>query len=417
MNRRSAYKNYTLPGIYHITVRTVETLRHPLGKVVGDMDKPDGDPEAPHVELSPVGQMVEHELLHSIAAHYPMVTVDAYVIMPEHLHFILVVSKPIVSSSGRHTHLGQVIAGFKKGCNCAYWDITGQTGTAGEPPSTGTGEPPSTGAGKAPSTGAGNMLSVPCGSPAGKRTPSNGSTGRPVLFAPGYCDVMPVDAAQLEQQRAYIKGNPRSRLMRSSNRERLQPQRGGIDTALTLSALRGYLQRECAVSQLTGLSALESRLRTIDGYVTCDSYGNRELLDRQCLPVVCHRKDARRMEEQKGRCLEAAAQGVVLVSARIAKGEREIIDEAIARGFASIIVADNGFPEVYHPSEERIKQCAASQLLIVSPWVYRYRPKDESITVAECKTMNCIAQALCRTRDSWWIDRQAEPAGSGEGNH
>lgn len=71
MDRRSNYKNYELPGIYHITLKAAEALRSPFGKVVGKIDKPDGDPEAPSVALTPVGEMVEQELLHSISAHYP----------------------------------------------------------------------------------------------------------------------------------------------------------------------------------------------------------------------------------------------------------------------------------------------------------------------------------------------------------
>ena len=126
------------------------------------------------------------------------------------------------------------------------------------------------------------------------------------------------------------------------------------------------------------------------------------MLNRRLLPVVCHRKDKDRYEEQKARCLEAAAQGAVLVSPRIAKGEQAIIDEAVARGYAVIAIADNGFPEVYHPSQERMDRCAEGLLLIITPWQYKYRGKNEAISVPACKTMNCIAQALCRLRDDWW---------------
>ena len=42
MDRRSEFKNYMLPGIYHITVKAAETLRMPFGKVVGNIDKKDG---------------------------------------------------------------------------------------------------------------------------------------------------------------------------------------------------------------------------------------------------------------------------------------------------------------------------------------------------------------------------------------
>ena len=78
------------------------------------------------------------------------------------------------------------------------------------------------------------------------------------------------------------------------------------------------------------------------------------------------------------------------------------MDEAIARGHPVVIVVDNGFPVIYHPSETRLSLCASGHMLLVTPWLYQYRPKAIGITVAECKTMNCIAQALCHTKDCWW---------------
>lgn len=125
MGRRSLINNYHHSGTYHITLRTNALFHQPLGQITGDLAKPDGDPGAPHTALSSIGQMVEEELLTSITAHYPMVEILEHVIMPEHLHFILVVWKPLVSANGRDTHLGQVIAGFKKGCNRRFWEIDG----------------------------------------------------------------------------------------------------------------------------------------------------------------------------------------------------------------------------------------------------------------------------------------------------
>lgn len=385
MDRRSNYKNYELPGIYHITLKAAEALRSPFGKVVGKIDKPDGDPEAPSVALTPVGEMVEQELLHSISAHYPMVEVQDHIIMPEHMHFIVQVKRRIMNRAGRSAHLGMIIAGYKLGCNHRWWKMTGQQMMREEPAA----EP---------------LDTRGVGARRFRRQGPHHIATLPSLFSEGYCDVMPIDEAQLEQQRAYIKGNPRSRLMRTSNRAWLQPQRGGINTALKLSALKGYLQRECAPSQLTleTLAALQHHLLLAEGLIACDSYGNRKLLSQQCLPVVCHRKDARRLAQQQERCLDAAKAGAVLVSPRIAKGEQAIIDEAVNHGYPVILIADNGFPEVFHPSAGRIEHCANGQLLLVTPWEYHYRPKDEGITVAECKTMNCLAQALCRTADDWW---------------
>jgi hypothetical protein len=127
------------------------------------------------------------------------------------------------------------------------------------------------------------------------------------------------------------------------------------------------------------------------------------LLNNILLPVVCHRKDARLFEVHKARCL-AAASGVILVSARIAKGEQDIMNAVENQGFPIITIEDNGFPTIYHPSEHRMNLCHDNKLLIVTPWQYAYQHVHDTISVAECKTMNCIVQAICRTKDSWWKD-------------
>ena len=184
MQRRMATHNYALPGIYHITLHVADGLGQPLGHIQGSLEQPDGSPDAPHVAQTQVGHMVREELLTSITGHYPMITIDTFVIMPEHLHALLHVTAPIVSSTGRPTHLGQVIAGFKKGCNRRYWALTGQDASAGEPLNT------ISAAQGVPAA----SLRVSGGSPAreAKRTPSGGMTGRRPLFAYCYCDVQPI---------------------------------------------------------------------------------------------------------------------------------------------------------------------------------------------------------------------------------
>jgi len=395
MGWRGSKKNYCWPGIYHITINVLDRKSQPLGRITGDVSKPDGDPLAPRVLLSEIGKMVEQELLQSIHAHYPMVEVQDYVVMPDHLHFIVKVHRTIISSNGRETHLGQVIAGFKKGCNRRYWELTGQE-WQGEPAKAGPASPFAVHPQGSPSP--------PAVYPQGSKCPSNASTGRPPLFSYGYVDVMPLKEGQLERQREYIRNNPRYRLMRQNDPKRLLPHRATITTALTLSALKGYLERECGARLFNNeiWEGIRQRLLTDGEFVTCDSYGNIRLLSGRMLPVVCHRKDAGMFETQKSRCLSAAASGTILVSARIAKGEHDIIDTAIKKGYPVVTVEDNGFPTIYHPSEQRTKLCADNKLLILSPWKYAYRRVGDTISVAECKTMNCIVQAICRTKDSWW---------------
>ena len=414
MGWRGSQKNYRWPGTYHITISVLERQQQPLGRIVGDVSKPDGDPLAPKVHLSEIGKMVEHELLHSIHAHYPMIDVEDYVVMPDHLHFIVVVHRDIVSSHGRDTHLGQVIAGFKKGCNRRYWELTGQTAQIwqGQPavasPSL---CPPSASFSLPASCSAPIAGSLPAVYPQASlassqpsKIPSDASTGRPPLFSYGYVDVMPLKEGQLERQREYIRNNPRYRLMRQQHPKWLVAQRASVATSLTLPALKGYLQRECGAAQFNTdkWEMLQQRLLTENNAIVCDSYGNSQLLSARLLPVVCHRKDAPLFQQQKARCLAAAASGAILVSARIAKGEQDIINSAIQQGYPVVTVEDNGFPSLYHPSEHRMDLCLANKLLIVTPWHYAYRRVDDTISVAECKAMNCVVQSICRTKDSWW---------------
>ncbi|MCR4810386.1 MAG: hypothetical protein K5896_11095 [Prevotella sp.] len=396
MQRRSPGNNYTHPGIYHITITINDRRAQSLGRVIGDVQYPDEHPNAPKVELTAIGKMVENELLHSISHHYPFIEVQDYVIMPEHLHFILNVKNSIISKKGRITHLGQVIAGFKAGCNRRYWDITGQKEVAAKPQ-------PTKVASSASSVAGGFAASTPV---LGAKK-QQFTSGRQPLFSSGYVDVIPLQEGQLETQRAYIRANPRNRLLRTTNRADLFPQRRTIDTLVTLPALKSYLIKEYALSEnnTTTWEMLKSRLMVDNQHVTCDSYGPLALFSKHLLPVVCHRRDKQLFSKQKTACLDAAAKGAILVSPRIASGEQEIMDEAITRGFPVMIVVDNGFPVIYHPSEARLGLCASGHMLLVTPWSYQYRPKGSEITVAECKTMNCIAQALCHTKDNWWKQR------------
>lgn len=416
MKRRSFTHEYSYRGYFHITISTGQQLRQPLGRVCGDIGKPDGDDTAPHVELTPFGQMVQQELLTSIKHHYPMVEVDTYVIMPDHLHILFHATRDIFSATGRRTHIGRVIAGFKQGCNRRYWEMTGRItapateGLATKSPDAITSNAEATT--EAAATNATTTKAAMALNDSVVEHHPSPSAPLPPLFDAGYCDVVPVDEAQLATQRAYILNNPRSRLLRTSNRARLIPRRGGIDTAVSPSAMCGFLRRECSATQFTPAiwQELQARFLIENGHICCDSYGNRELLKRHLLPVVCHRKDAALFTQQKARCLEAAAAGAVLVSARIARGEQDIMDAASATGYPVIRIIDNGFSDRYHPSEEMIDACANSHLLLMSPWRYQFRRKDEAIHVPFCKAMNCVAQALCRTKDDWWKHQEAPDA-------
>ena len=78
-NRLSTY-DYSEIGFYFITICT-EDKRCVLGHIAESE-------EQPHVELSRWGTAVD-AAIRGIPSHYPYVTLDKYVIMPNHIHLIL----------------------------------------------------------------------------------------------------------------------------------------------------------------------------------------------------------------------------------------------------------------------------------------------------------------------------------------
>ena len=112
MLRRRVGHDYQSRHIYLITM-TVEGRRPLLGQLAGNADAPDGTLDAPHVELSPLGEQVR-TYWQAIEQHYPTIKVLATQVMPDHLHGILFVQEQM------DQHIGQAIKGFKTACNKAY---------------------------------------------------------------------------------------------------------------------------------------------------------------------------------------------------------------------------------------------------------------------------------------------------------
>lgn len=82
--------DYSQNGAYFVTICTAE--RKPLFGVVRRGD-PCGRPPVPvYAELSEIGRIVESYLT-EIPSHYPDVHLASYVIMPDHIHMILVLTQ------------------------------------------------------------------------------------------------------------------------------------------------------------------------------------------------------------------------------------------------------------------------------------------------------------------------------------
>ena len=109
--------DYNTPGYYFITVCT-EDKKPMLCKIVGT-----GLPDGPQVVLSAYGKIADKQL-QTMRGFYSDVRVDKYVIMPNHIHLILVLEDGMDGPSGRpvptDTKIARFVGTFKRFCNRRY---------------------------------------------------------------------------------------------------------------------------------------------------------------------------------------------------------------------------------------------------------------------------------------------------------
>ena len=102
--------DYSQNGAYFVTICTKS--RTPLfGRIVGA-----AHPGGPHVELSELGQIVEHHLT-AIPNFYPTAAIEHYIIMPDHIHFILSLDQNGPPRCAAPTSLPKVVNALKSLCS------------------------------------------------------------------------------------------------------------------------------------------------------------------------------------------------------------------------------------------------------------------------------------------------------------
>ena len=119
--------DYSTPGAYFITICTHER-KNVLSKIVGGdvLDAP------PQIRLSPYGEIAE-KYLNQLGAFYDNISVERYVIMPNHIHILLFIydcgasrTSPNSGASRtspptrQHATLSRFVSTFKRFCNKEY---------------------------------------------------------------------------------------------------------------------------------------------------------------------------------------------------------------------------------------------------------------------------------------------------------
>ena len=131
-NLRLRQHDYSAAGAYFVTI-CVKDRKQILSEVVRPVGV--GAPDDPQISLTEIGRIVERNLLSS--EKIPGVTIDGYVIMPEHIHAMIVldpgryVRRPDGSpraSTPTNQMLPRVVAVFKRLCNKEIGDDLFQRG-------------------------------------------------------------------------------------------------------------------------------------------------------------------------------------------------------------------------------------------------------------------------------------------------
>ena len=333
MKRRDDYNDYRGRRMYMVTIE-VEGRRPLFGTLRGDADAALGTAEAPHIELSPLGQAVSQEWM-GIARYYPQIEVMGLQMMPNHLHGILFVHEALP------VHLGQVITGFKTGCNRILRSLNNAATEPQPTPNGGRGASQVARQAVAPSQ---QLPSLP-------------------LFAPNYNDLILKNYDEFRIWKKYLADNPRRLMVKRAKPALLTPFFG---------------------------------LRI--GSHTYNGIGNRQLLSAASLVAVrlSRRLTEQQIEAEAARYMALAREGAILVSPAISPGEKKVMRQAFNAGLPMVIILPNGFTPLSKPHGEQFDACAEGRLLMLSAWEHQNERKP--LTASQCQQMNLMALELCEKK-------------------
>lgn len=330
MKRRSDFNDYQGRKMYMITME-VEG-RHPLfGQVIGNPLVPAGSSDYPHMQLSPLGEVVQAEW-QGIPNYYPQIEVMTLQLMPDHLHGIIFVHETLP------VHLSQVLVGFKKGCERKWRAMNGIAAVQPQPTiNASEGEMPPT------------TSSV-----------SRQDEARPQpynrLFVLGYNDLVLKNYDEFVRWKQYLAQNPYRLAMKRARPEYLRVKEN-VDVC----------GRMCSVVGNMALLLAPKKLRV--------------RISRSIDPAL--------LAQEKARLLSEARSGAVLVSAAISPGEKLVTRAAFDEGLPLIILLDNGLHPMQKPSGERFRACSEGRLLLLSP--FPHHNERIPITRTICETLNALA--------------------------
>ncbi len=371
MKRRSNINDYYGRHIYMVTM-AVEGRRPLLGMLKGSSTVADGQEGAPCVVPTPLGQEVIRcwEL---IPQFHHEVRLLAFQLMPDHLHGILFVQEAM------EEHLGQVISGFKAGCNKAYrklmmveapglveavpqhtrkggasaYEVVPPLLVEAVPQHTRNDVPQQTGNDVPQHT---NKLPLPSEHRLKKDDRSHG-----LLFERGYNDLISKSYDMLPRLIAYLHDNPRRLAIRHEHPDYFRVQFGVTVAGQTYAAI-----------------------------------GNRFLLDSPDMEQVQLTRSLTEAQiaKERDKFLAMAKTGTVLVSPAISTGEQVVMRTAMDARLPLIFITPWGFNKFSKPGHQYYDACADGRLLLLAPWPHQN--ERIPLTRAMCLALNKMAEDIVK---------------------
>ena len=299
-------------------------------------------PGAPHIELSPLGIKVK-ESLERMPQVEPKIELVCYSIMPNHIHFIIAVRGEL------NRPIGTIIRSFMGATSRSLHMLKAE--------------------GKIQWNSAAASIA------------RKASTEKPSLWQPGYCIGICHTEQKLHTRIGYVIENPFFGILETERHD--------------------FMKR--------------TMMLTIKGR-RYSGYGNMLLLkEPDRLQVFCHRNHPVTHEpyhltqdfwEEKQAILNAAADGVVIVTPGISPGEADIMWSVLQNGGFVINIQQEEIPisDKWHPEKERRIYCSQGQMLVLSvhdlPHQTFYDCMGQEIPMttsyARFHLLNFVAEELCQ---------------------
>ncbi len=314
-------------GIYHVTLSVAS--REPL---LGVLVIPENDPAQAHVERTELGRLLL-ECQRSIAVFHPEIQILQYCLMPDHLHSIWYVRRPMEKGI-RYAVQAFWRAAKKLGRGYTFLHSRPVVPPPSKPESPSPSLPPSPSLSSiAPAESRDNPLREMLGGEAYSR------------LAPVFTEmpfIRPMSRrGQLQTMIRYVQLNPQRLATKRLMPGFFRVQKGIVIAGRTYAAV--------------GNAALLMAQRYATVHV------------RQAMVTAAEQGDTQPLRNYMNGCVLKARQGTVMVSPFISSKEKAVMNVLLSEQHPFIFLADNGFRDYYKPSGVLFDAVAAGRVLILSP--------------------------------------------------